>query len=193
MINDLLYALMLAAAMLLILPLRIGVRIRRSAASGTLEFAVSAGFFAGLGGLRLQFDPARHQLYPELFGRSLPFVRIHLPRKAAKAEKESKKRPADAPKETEKVKEKQTITSSFQNFQKSLNLLGKPGLSYLSQLQRIVGGLRLRARGQVGLQDPSQTGRLFGYANTLDALLGGGSGFTWSPTLPLPASAVYWT
>jgi hypothetical protein len=165
----LLYFLPFLALIILLLPLLIRVGIHRSAADGSIGYHLSAGFFLGLGGLRIQGLGNRRYLYPEIFGRPAYFLGWRFPSKSSKP---PDVRPDTKPSDVSQEKKKQDVMPPLERLRRLTTMVASPAISYLLQLHRIVGGLRLRADGHVGVRDPSQTGRIYAYAHSLSALLG---------------------
>ena len=155
--------------MFFLLPVRIGLQIRRPHSGDSTRYYLSTGFFVGLSGLRIQAEANRHYLYPEILGRPLCFLGWRLPEKRAAS---PDKPPEDGPPKSDKKQKKQNVIPTSTKLRRAAFLLIEPGLSYLRNLPRIMGGLRFRADGQVGLHDPSLTGRIVGYAQSLNAVLG---------------------
>ena len=170
---DILLALAAFLVLFLLLPVQIVLRASRPSAGDATNLTVRSGFLAGLGGLQLRVEASRQYLSPCFGGHSIGFLTFPIGSRKADRQPASEPPPAnDVSMDAEKTEEKPCVTPLIQKLRWGVYTLAKPGWSYLCSLRRIVGGLKLDLRARIGLSDPAQTGRLYGYASTLDALLG---------------------
>ena len=96
---------------------------------------------------------------PVLLGRFLPY-----PSPAAADPCE-----AQAKEHGEKPEQEAAPKARERNLRALVSLLIKPSLRLLASLPRIIWLKRLRIQGRLGLADPAQTGRIYGYLQAVAA------------------------
>ena len=139
-------------------PMALALRCRREDLPESWEWGVRLSFFWGVVGLGLRWGPKGLRIAPVLLGRFLPYPSLPLRTQVKRRPKTRRK----AEQETEpKTSERNLLTL--------VRLLIRPGLRLLASLPRIIWLKRLRIQGRLGLADPAQTGRIYGYLQAVAA------------------------
>ena len=137
------------------------LRCRREGPPDFWEWGVRLSFFWGGLGLSLRWGPKGLRLAPVLLGQFLPYPYLPL-RTQAKRRQRARRR----------AKREAAPKTSERNLRALVRLLVKPSLGLLTSLPRIIRLKRLRIRGRLGLADPAQTGRIYGYLQAVAARKG---------------------
>ncbi len=134
-------------------PMTFALRCRREGLSDFWQWGVRLSFFWGGLGLGLQWGPKGLRLAPVLLGQFLPYPYLPLPTRAKRRQSARRRtKREDGPKASER----------------NLALIG-PSLRLLARLPRAVRLKKLRVQGRLGLADPAQTGRVYGYLQAVAA------------------------
>ena len=136
----------------------LALRCRREDLPESWEWGARLSFFWGGLGLGLRWGPRGLRIAPVLLGRFLPYP--YLPLRT-----QVKRRP----KTRRKVEQETAPKASAWNLRALVRLLIKPSLRLLASLPRIIWLKRLRIQGRLGLADPAQTGRIYGYLQAVAA------------------------
>ena len=161
MLNLLLYSVSGLVLIFFLLPTLIEVSLTRPLRQDPLNLQLDWTFFAGLVGVRLQFQAADCHLYPLILGQWFKFPRLQL-RKGMAVESKTPRAPSSPVAEPDR-KEPPPDEPLFERMGFMINLLLKPGLSFLRHLKKAVVLYRLRLNGCFGFDDPARTGRICGY------------------------------
>ena len=139
-------------------PMTFALRCRREGPPDFWEWGVRLSFFWGGLGLGLRWGPKGLRIAPVLLGQFLPYPYLPL-RTQAKGRQRARRR----------AKREAAPKASERNLRALVRLLIKPSLGLLASLSRIIWLKRLRIRGRLGLADPAQTGRVYGYLQAVAA------------------------
>ena len=139
-------------------PMALALRCRREDLPESWEWGVRLSFFWGGLGLGLRWGPKGLRIAPVLLGRFLPYP--SLPLRAQVKRRQRTRR---------KAREEAAPKASAWNLRALVRLLIKPSLRLLASLPRIIWLKRLRIQGRLGLADPAQTGRIYGYLQAVAA------------------------
>ena len=136
----------------------LALRCRREDLPESWEWGVRLSFFWGGLGLGLRWRPKGLRIAPVLLGRFLPYPYLPL---RTQVKRRSKTR--------RKVEQEAAPKASERNLRALMRLLIQPSLRLLASLPRIIWLKRLRIEGRLGLADPAQTGRIYGYLQAVAA------------------------
>ena len=136
----------------------LALRCRREDLPESWEWGVRLSFFGGGLGLGLRWGPKGLRIVPVLLGRFLPYPYLPL-----------RTRVKRRPKTRRKVEQEAAPKARERNLRALVSLLIKPSLGLLASLPRIIWLKRLRIQGRLGLADPAQTGRIYGYLQAVAA------------------------
>ena len=136
----------------------LALRCRREGLPESWEWGVRLSFFWGGLGLGLRWGPKGLRIAAVLLGQFLPYPYLPL-RTQAKRRQRARRR----------AKREAAPKASERNLRALVRLLIKPSLGLLASLPRIIRLKRLRIRGRLGLADPAQTGRVYGYLQAVAA------------------------
>ena len=139
-------------------PMTLALRCRREDLPESWEWGVQLSFFWGGLGLGLRWAPKGLRITPVLLGRFLPYPSLPLRTRAKRR-----------PKTRRKAEQEAAPKTSERNLRALMRLLIQPGLRLLASLPRIIWLKRLRIEGRLGLADPAQTGRIYGYLQAVTA------------------------
>ncbi len=136
----------------------LALRCRREDLPESWEWGVRLSFFWGGLGLGLRWGPKGLRIAPVLLGRFLPYPSLPL-----------RTRVKRRPKTRRKAEQEAAPKARAWNLRALVRLLIKPSLGLLASLPRIIWLKRLRIQGRLGLADPAQTGRIYGYLQAVAA------------------------
>ncbi len=139
----------------------LALRCRREDLPESWEWGVRLSFFWGGLGLSLRWGAKGLRLAPVLLGQFLPYPYLPL-RTQAKRRQRARRR----------AKREAAPKARERNLRALVRLLIKPSLGLLASLPRIIRLKKLRIRGRLGLADPAQTGRIYGYLQAVAARKG---------------------
>ena len=139
-------------------PMALALRCRREDLPESWEWGVRLSFFWGGLGLGLRWGPKGLRIAPVLLGRFLPYPSLPLRTRAKRR-----------PKTRRKAEQEAAPKARAWNLRALVRLLIKPSLGLLASLPRIIWLKRLRIQGRLGLADPAQTGRIYGYLQAVAA------------------------
>ena len=139
-------------------PMALALRCRREDLPESWEWGVRLSFFWGGLGLGLRWGPKGLRIAPVLLGRFLPYPSLPLRIRAKRR-----------PKTRRKAEQEAAPKARAWNLRALVRLLIKPSLGLLASLPRIIRLKRLRVQGRLGLADPAQTGRIYGYLQAVAA------------------------
>lgn len=139
-------------------PMALALRCRREDLPESWEWGVRLSFFWGGLGLGLRWGPKGLRIAPVLLGRFLPYPSLPL-----------RTRVKRRPKTRRKAEQEAAPKARERNPRALVRLLIKPSLGLLASLPRIIRLKRLRVQGRLGLADPAQTGRIYGYLQAVAA------------------------
>ena len=142
-------------------PMALALRCRREDLPEFWEWGVRLSLFWGGIGLGLRWDPKGLRITPVLLGRFLPSPYLPL-----------RTRVKRRPKTRRKAEQEAAPKARERNLGALVRLLVKPSLGLLTSLPRIIWLKRLRIQGRLGLADPAQTGRIYGYLQAVAARKG---------------------
>ena len=142
-------------------PMALALRCRREDLPESWEWGVRLSFFWGGLGLGLQWNPKSLRIAPVLLGRFLPYPYLPLRTRIRRRQKAQ-----------QRVKKEAAPKARERNLGAFVRLLIKPSLRLLASLPRIIWLKRLRVQGRLGLADPAQTGRVYGYLQAVAAQKG---------------------
>ena len=155
----------------------LALRCRREGLPESWEWGVRLSFFGGGLGLGLRWDPKGLRIAPVLLGRFLSYpylpLRTHVKR---------------GPKTRRKTEQEAAPKARERNRRALVRLLLKPSLGLLASLPRVLWLKRLRIQGRLGLADPAQTGRIYGYLQAVAAAHQGKIQINVSPDFVRPGA-----
>ncbi len=177
MLEFLLYALLTLFLLVFGLPISIGLRARRSAVDGPLAGEISLGLYQSCVGLALRSEDGGVSLHIVLLNRVIraPSVRFSSRTPAPSSTPGSASPPerdASTPEQTEQEQTTSDATEPVRTIEAMdwLRIGLSPALSFLRRFPRAFSLQTLWIQGQFGLDDPMQTGALYGYQRALTAL-----------------------
>ena len=136
----------------------LALRCQREDLPETWEWGVRLSFFWGGLGLGCRWGPKGLRIAPVLLGRLLSYPYLPL-----------RTQVKHRPKTRRKAEQKAAPKARERSLGALVRLLIKPGLGLLASLPRTMQLKRLRVQGRIGLADPAQTGRIYGYLQAVAA------------------------
>lgn len=162
LLSPLLYALAALGLGVLCLPIALSLQFRRDGLPVAWKLLVQMAFFRGGIGFGLHLDAENRSLMPVLLGKTIPFPTLSLNPKPGQ-----KKTVAKQTEQTAKPKDKTVEQSATQDLLATIRLVLKPGLKLLASMPHIIGLKSLQIKGNLGFNDPAQTGSINGYIQAL--------------------------
>ena len=169
------YVLLAGCLLLLVLPISLVLRVNRPEIGAPINAEISLGLYRACMGIALQIRDSQPSVHVVLFSRA-----IHRP--ALRLAKEKKTSPS-APSEVEVPPQDQPVPLSHspppseplkpKNELKAMDWIRislPPALRLLKRFPRVISLYSFLVKGHFGLEDPMQTGALYGYQRALLAL-----------------------
>ncbi len=170
MLEILFYLLLALSFIVFVLPLSLALSARRSHPEAPLTIEIALGLYRAILGVGLRVQPELRSVHISFFNKLIHAPCFTLKRRSTPRSSTPISPPSDPAEQTPEAEAPPASTARPRGAMDWLRITTAPTIHLVGRFPRAFSLNHLSAHGRLGLDDPMQTGALYGYQRALMAL-----------------------